>query len=151
MMIRNALIGVSLASTLAIAGLWLNGDLASAQDAPSAIGKNGGLEWDAVTTNEDGTPINDLRHYTVGAFAVGQNPNNGADPIASVDTTETRIGIAKLQGLAAGPVDFYVSATDTHDNRSAWSGPLSTTFDPVSPTPPGGLRIVVNVTVNIEQ
>ena len=138
--------------TLGVVLLVLNGDFTSAQQAPSTVGKAGQLQWDAPTTNEDGTPLDDLAGYTLGAFATGQDPNAGAEPIASVETTETTAAISPmLPTLSPGSVDFWVSATDTSGNRSVWEGPLSLTVDPTSPGMPSSLRVTVNVTVTVGQ
>jgi hypothetical protein len=121
------------------------------------------LQWDAVTTNADGTPIKDLAGYTVfvstqsGQYCRTGNPPKydfsncveGKDMI-QVDAQTLTVDFTNLpQGQT---YYFVVTAHDKAGNHSEFSNEVSKFIpvdDGVSPDKPAGLKAdCKSVTIN---
>jgi chitodextrinase len=130
---------------LGVALLWAQGSLTtSAQTAPPKVSKKAVLEWDAPTTNEDGTPLDDLAVYVLAVAPVGVDLATGGSPTRTIQTagTETQLPIKDLvNGLSKGTYRFWVAARDTYGNQSLWSDVLELDVDPRAPGRPGNLRV----------
>lgn len=71
------------------------------------------LAWDAPSTNEDGTPINDLAGFKV---YYGTSPNYYEEPI-----DVNYVSDAVIDNLSSGTWCFAVTAYDTSGNESNYS------------------------------
>jgi hypothetical protein len=97
-----------------------------------------GLGWEAPTTNEDGSVLNDLAGYRVYQNDV---------LVADVGTNEY---IWTSFPLLDGTTNvFYVTAYDLAGNESTPSPTLSVIADLTAPGTPGGITIKVSQTVTI--
>lgn len=100
------------------------------------------LEWDAPTTNEDGTPATDLSHYVLYACdqpipdtVSGQDvtcPGNMVEFVVPGDQTTTIADYNAPTG--EGIVYFRATAWDDNDNESLLSNQVSYEYDVVAPT-----------------
>jgi hypothetical protein len=121
--------------------------VAVAQVAPSVVGKKGKITWDAVTTNEDGTPCTDLASYTVVLTAQGvTNPDATGAVLASATVTQPTteaVILAMVPKPAPGKYAAWAKATDLAGNDSSvWAGPVPFEFDGTSPSVPKNPRAV---------
>lgn len=113
-----------------------------------AAGPNVGLTnvllWDAVTTNEDGSPVTDLAGYEV--LICTTTPCNGASSgviIRNVGMTSVPSSpVVSLSALSLSQGQKYavVRAYDTGGNRSAVSNEVPFVFD-MGPSKPLNFRI----------
>jgi len=92
------------------------------------------LQWDAPTTNEDGTPLTDL-----GGYKLYWGHETGVYT-KSMDVGD--VTTYTVSGLPDGLYYFAVTAYDTYGNESDFSNEVSTTLDTVRPGRPGGCRII---------
>lgn len=96
------------------------------------------LEWDAVTTNADGSAITDLAGYRV--FYRTSSLMALTTQQAMADTTVTKVTVAapatslNLSGFAPGTYFFRVTAYDTAGNQSGFNVNLSNVLVEVSTT-----------------
>ena len=90
------------------------------------------LSWDAPTTNEDGTPLEDLAGYKVYR---GTAPRTYGTPVDVGNVLSHNI-----IGLGEGTHYFAVTAYDTSGNESKYSNEVSKTIK-VTPGCPGNLRV----------
>ena len=97
------------------------------------------LQWDAPTTNVDGTPLTDLAGYKVYYGNESGNYTNNID-VNNITTYE-------ITNLADGTYYFAVTAYDTSGNESDYSNEVNKTLDATSPSVPGGCTII-NITIN---
>ncbi len=124
---------------LLFALLFTFGGLAVAQVVDALLGgKNSYLQWDAPTTNEDGSVLDDLDGYEVGVFDAGVVPDESVPVYTEniIDPTVTSVDLLTLltnAGISAGTYTFAVLAYDTHGNKSVWSNSLDIDIKVVSP------------------
>jgi hypothetical protein len=116
---------------------------------PSAI-----LQWDAPTTNADGTACTDLGGYVVAISDATVDLSAGGTPLAQVQVADpalTQQAIAPLvSGRAAGLYRLWVRAHDLAGNVSTWSEPFLVLLDPIGPQRPGNLRMKITVIVEVQ-
>jgi len=79
------------------------------------------LAWDAPSTNEDGTPLNDLAGFKV---YYGTSPNYYTE---SIDVSY--VSAAVIDNLSSGPWCFAVTAYDTSGNESNYSNEVCTNIE----------------------
>ena len=120
---------------------------AMAQETPEYA-----LNWNAVTTKEDGSTLTGTVNYEVGISLSAQWLNaEGAVPLAVAPaTTETRLSAVAFMQLFEGQADgdyrVWVRAIDANGLTSKWSDPVlvtwthATTSD-VIPARPGGVAV----------
>jgi len=87
--------------------------------------------WNAPTTNEDGTPLTDLSHYTlyVENLAVGMN------------ITGTTFQFDPTPYSEGQTLEVWVTASDTSGNESLPSNTVDFAVPFVAPSPPTGLEV----------
>lgn len=118
--------------------------LLSADAGTNYVTTTATLSWDPVTTDVNGGP-DVVAYYRAALF------NRNADPrlvpplvSAAVDGTKTSQALATM--LASVPngteIDARVLAVDAAGNASEWSDPVAATVDKVSPSKPGGCRLL---------
>ena len=78
------------------------------------------LSWTAPTTNEDGTPLNDLAGYRL---YYGTQPGQYSNVITVGDYTTAEIG-----SLGTGTYYVTVTAYDIYGNESTYSNEINHTF-----------------------
>jgi hypothetical protein len=101
------------------------------------VGKNAtGLEWNAPTTNVDGSPLTDLAGYRL---------YQDDQLIADVAVENYQWVTIPLAHGATGV--FYVTAYDEAGNESEPSASLSLTADLVSPSTPTSIAITINISI----
>jgi hypothetical protein len=79
------------------------------------------LNWQAPTTNTDGSPLTNLAGYTI---AYGANPNALTQSVTVDNPTTT---VYSVQNLSSGTWYFAVSADTSDGTQSALSSVVSTT------------------------
>lgn len=94
------------------------------------------LSWDAVTTNEDGTPADDLAGYLIyyAMEPIADNKSN-ATLLGETDAATTTL-TAQVTIPSGGRVYFRGAAFDTGGNESALSNEVS-----IDGTAPGTITI----------
>lgn len=113
------------------------------------------IAWDAVNTDVLGNP-EIIRDAELGLWPVGIVHQTTA-PIAvlsGLPGTPPVGGIALgnlFAGRAAGDYQLAVRVYDLAGNFSAWSSAVAGRYDPIAPSPPGNIRIVVEVRVSVTQ
>ncbi|MHA2010676.1 MAG: hypothetical protein ACXADW_02955 [Candidatus Hodarchaeales archaeon] len=91
------------------------------------VGRNHSIDWQAPTTNEDGSVLTDLAGYKVGIFDSTVVPGDGTAPIYLQDiqdpalTESALLSLATDAALGQGTYVFAVLAYDLHENESEWS------------------------------
>ena len=99
------------------------------------------LAWDAVTTNEDGSPCTDLAGYRIYCSLVSGDYTEGVR-LCRIDVgnvTQTDIEVAVEEG---DTVHFVATAYDTNQNESQYSNEVFDTIPFLCPAAPGALRLV---------
>lgn len=92
------------------------------------------LAWDAPTTNEDGTPLTDLKGYKIyyghkaGTYTINIDVGN--------------VTTYKVTKLPDGKYFFAATAYDITGNESAYSNEVQAVLDTVGPKPPSGCKIL---------
>jgi hypothetical protein len=130
---------------LTILGSLLFATLIVAQVAINwKAGQRSILDWDAPTTNADGTPCDDLAGFRAAISLPDVDLNATTTPlpapIATVDVPGAAVSevalTGLLTGLAKGNYRLWVLAYDDVGNESEWSEPLPIFYDPVKPGRP---------------
>ena len=104
----------------------------------SAWGPDVALQWDAPTTNADGTPLTDLAGYRVYCSSI-QGDYSGVTPIDVGNTTSIT-----FNNLADGTDYCVVTAYDVSGNESGYSNEVVRTVA-IPPSAPA-----VSCSVNIQ-
>ena len=119
------------------------------------ITRGGGwkAEWDAVTTNSDGTPCTNLQQYNVAISHDDVDIRTGGAIERQVEVTSPEFELATVEDLANDTYAIWVNAQDTEGEVSPWYGPrLFQLTDPapepdgVTPAMPRNMRFVRTVT-----
>lgn len=92
------------------------------------------LQWDAPTTNADGTPLTDLAGYKL-----YYGPSSG-NYIKNIDVGN--VTTYKASALPDGSYYFVVTAYDTGGNESDYSNEVHSILDTMKPGKPGGCKII---------
>jgi hypothetical protein len=128
--------------------LGADGPVAPTPANPTAI-----LQWDAPTTNADGTPCTDLAGYVIALSDATMDLATSGPPLCEVRQSQPQVTTQSLaplvSGRAAGVYRLWVRAFDAAGNESVWSDPFLVEIDPTAPAKPGGLRVTVTVTVEV--
>jgi hypothetical protein len=98
------------------------------------------LQWQAPTTNADGTPLTDLAKYRL---YLSQSKGLYGAPAADVIQPTTQIECAKVGAVALGQYYAVTTAMDFAGNESARSNEAPFEIvDKLPPGAPGGLTII---------
>lgn len=114
--------------------------LVSVGSASAAVGRGCTFEWQAPTTNADGTPLTDLAKYHL--YVSRTSGVYPATPSAVVQAPATTVGCANVTGLTTTARYFaVVTALDTTGNESERSSEIFFDFDGTAPKAPSGFAI----------
>ena len=113
---------ILMATLLLVMSLFLIGcgDVASVEGIGNGGSNSLMLSWNAPTTNEDGSPLDDLAGYKL---YYGNAPGIYSQVITVGDYTTAEIG-----GLGSGTYFLSVTAYDIYGNESSFSNEINHTF-----------------------
>ena len=98
------------------------------------------IAWDAPTTNEDGTPLTDLSHYTVAISEETVDLNVEGDPLQTAnvncDQSTCNMRLNNIENLEDGKIRIWCRAVDTSGNVSVWSNYVEIRLDSINPNAP---------------